>query len=339
VARTLVSQRPSRTGRASRAALIGALVAGWALSGVPSVSAAVSVNLDQWATKPREWQNGNLNGNNAAYPEGGVVPFRLAIEGLSPGSHSITISYDFTANGHKAYDFLATWNASAVPGLCAAGGGAVSSMCPSLGTRSVRAFPSDPFVANGLSVAGAEASSLVTRNLTLYGGTITGISGPTHAGSVDASSTATFRVTFTSRGSAVLMAWGGHLANSLYWDKAAGGAFDGAAEVSGAPWHMRTLQLDGSGNRNQDRSIQSSAVYRVTAPLPPTAAPTPNAPTGTGTNTSGGRNPRLTLPASSTALAPAEGSTGGWLGSLLLALIAGSCTVASTVRPRRAPRR
>jgi hypothetical protein len=325
--------------------LLSGLVAIWAFSaGAPAVSAAVNVNLDQWSTKPGAWQNGNLNGNNAAYPEGGVVPFRLAIEGLAAGAHSITISYDFTANGHKAYDFLATWNSSVVPGLCAAGGGAVSSMCPSLGPRAVRAFPSDPFVANGLSVAGAQAASSVTRNLTIYGGTITGITGPIHAGSVDASSTATFHVNFTSRGPAVLMAWGGHLAKSSYWDQSAGGALDGAAEVSGAPWHMRTLQLDGSGNRNQDRSIQSSAVYRIAEPAPPTAAPNPptaapNPPGGTGTNTTGGRNPRLTLPASATVPAKSDGSSGGWLGSLLLALIAGSCTVAVAVRPRRMPRR
>jgi hypothetical protein len=337
------SRAPGTNRRIRRAvAVIAVPFMFWALSGgAQVVSAGVGVNLDQWATKPGEWQNGNLNGNNSAYPEGGVVPFRLAIEGLSAGSHSITISYDFTANGHKAYDFLATWNSSAVPGLCAAGGGAVSSMCPSLGPRAVRAFPSDPFVANGLRVSGAEASSRVTRNLTIYGGTITGISGPTHAGSVDAGSTATFRVSFTSRGSAVLMVWGGHLANSAYWDRSAGGPLDGAAEVSGAPWHMRTLQLDGSGNRNQDRSIQSSAVYRIAAPAPPTAAPTPNAPTGTnppsgtGTNTAGGRNPSLTLPASSTAPVNGNGSTGGWLGSLLLALLAGSCTVAVAGRARR----
>ena len=58
----------------------------------------------------KAWQNGNLNGNNSRYPEGGVVPFRLAIEGLKPGTHTIHINYDFTAGGHKAYDFLATWD-------------------------------------------------------------------------------------------------------------------------------------------------------------------------------------------------------------------------------------
>ncbi len=78
----------------------------------------------------------------------------------------------------------------------------------------------------------------------------------------------------------MLLAWGGHLAQSRYWNMAAGGPRDGAGEVSGAPWHMRTLQLDGSGNRNQDRSIQPSAIVgelgpRALAPPTPTPRPTP----------------------------------------------------------------
>lgn len=328
------SPRPARAGRRTMRAIVLMAVpfAVWSLFGGAQLTTAagVSVDLDQWATKPRAWQNGDLNGNNSAYPEGGVVPFRLAIEGLSPGAHSITISYDFTANGHKAYDFLATWNSKALPGLCAPGGGAVSSRCPSLGTPKFRAFPSDPFVANGISVSGAQANSGVTRNLTIYGGTITSITGPVHAGSVDASSTATHVVRFTSTGSAVLMAWGGHLAKSSYWDTSAGGPLDGAAEVSGAPWHMRTLQLDGGGNRNQDRSIQSSAIYRVAEPTPapppapPAAIPNPPAPGGTNTNTSGGRNPRLTLPASTTAAPSRTGSTGPWFIAMFAALLGGT---------------
>ena len=84
--------------------------------------------------------------------------------------------------------------------------------------------------------------------------------------------------TSRSSGSAVLLSWGGHLAQSRYWNLAAGGVRDGAGEVSGAPWHMRTLQLDGSGNKNQDRSIQPSAIVgelgpRALAPAAPAPAP------------------------------------------------------------------
>ena len=86
---------------------------------------------------------------------------------------------------------------------------------------------------------------------------------------------------FKATRSAVLLAWGGHLAQSAYWDRSRGGPSDGAAMVSGAPWHMRTLQLDGSGNKNQDRSIQPSAIVGELPPFalaPPTPAPRNNPP-------------------------------------------------------------
>ena len=253
--------------------------------GAAEVRAAASVNLDQWATKAPEWQNGNLNGNNTRYPEGGIVPFRLAIEGLTAGAHSIRIQYDFTAGGHKAYDFLALYTGWVSPSTCGSGGGGVSSMCPSLPGSKSTAFPSDGFSTDGLSVRDAEAYSGVSRRLTIWGGAIGSITGPVHAGSPSGNSTAEFVVHFTSTGSAVVLAWGGHLAQSRFWNMIAGGPRDGAGEVSGAPWHMRTLQLDGSGNRNQDRSIQPSAIVGelppralAPAPPPPRATPAPRAP-------------------------------------------------------------
>jgi hypothetical protein len=260
-------------------------------------AAGTGVNLDQWATLDVAWQNGNLNGNNSSYPEGGVVPFRLAIEGLAPGSHTLHINYDFTAGGHKAYDFLASWNAWRSPNLCGIGGGGRSSMCPGLPGSSSHAFPADPFVANGLSVTGAEVWAGVSRRLTIWGGTITGITAPAHGGSVNANSTADYLVHFTSTGSAVLLAWGGHLAQSGYWDRASGGARDGASTVSGAPWHMRTLNLDNAGARNQDRSIQRSAIQgelavAVPATPQPTPRPTPpQAPAPTPARPPGSTNP------------------------------------------------
>jgi hypothetical protein len=278
--------------------------------------AATTVNLDQWASLDDAWQNGNLNGNNARYPEGGIVPFRVAFEGLAKGSHVVHINYDFTAGGHKAYDFLATWNVTNANGeICSASGGGISSMCPSLPSPSTYAFPADPYVADGLSVTTAQVYSGAPRKLTLWGGTITSISGPAHAGSPDGNSTADFTVRFTSTGSAVLMAWGGHLAQSAFWNLAIGGVRDGAGEVSGAPWHMRTLQLDGSGNKNQDRSIQPSAIvgelppFALTPPTPAPAAPGPGStpPPAVAAPTSPGGS-RITPPPTTTASAEPRAS-------------------------------
>ncbi len=229
--------------------------------------ASLNVNLDQWANQPGQgWQNGDLNKNNSAYHEGDVVPFRLAVEGLSAGQHTIHLNYDFTAGGNEAYDFLATWNDTESPGLCASGGGAVSSLCPGLPAANTKAFASDPFAPGsptkaGKTVAGAEAFAGVSRNLTLYGGTIDSVTVPSHSGPVGNNSSADIIVTFTTSGSAALFAWGAHIAQSDYWVTTTN-APNGAAAVSGAPWHMRTQNLDGSGNKNQDRSIQPSAIVK-----------------------------------------------------------------------------
>ena len=279
---------------------LAVLVVVWGAS--PARAASTTVNLDQWASTDNAWQNGNLNGNNSRYPEGGIVPFRLALEGLSSGTHSIHLNYDFTAGGHKAYDFLATWDVTHAKGkACAKSGGGISSMCPSLPGASSFAFPSDASTANGLSVRGAEAYSAAPRRLTIWGGTITSIKGPVHAGSPDGNSTADFLVTFRTNGPAVLLAWGGHLAQSAYWDRARGGPADGASQVSGAPWHMRTLQLDATGNKNQDRSIQPSAIVGELPPFalaPPAPAPQPTTPPS-------GGNP----PGGSSGTPPGGGST------------------------------
>ena len=324
---------------------------------VQPARAAATVDLDQWATLDRAWQNGNLNGNNSRYPEGGIVPFRLAVEGLAAGAHQIHINYDFSAGGHKAYDFLATWNATNANGqICSGSGGAISSMCPGLGPTSTFSFPSDRFMANGLRVAGAEIYSAASRHLTMWGGTITSIGGITHAGSVDGNSTADLVVRFTSRGNAVLLAWGGHLAQSSFWDASAGGARDGASQVSGAPWHMRTLQLDGSGNKNQDRSIQPSAIVGelppfalaspTPAPPPPGSgsgsgpAPTLGPPVAPGLIPGATPRPHLTPPPTSTADVEDPGRDGSWFTYVLLALAGlGTVALAASLPARRRPAR
>jgi uncharacterized repeat protein (TIGR01451 family) len=224
-------------------------------------AAGLSVNLDQFANKPGQgWQNGDLNGNNSAYGEGMVVPFRLALEGLSAGQHTIHLNHDFLTGGSEAYDFLATWNVSENPNKCAdPNAGGASSHCPNnLGAADTHGFPADPFspaVSPGLTVNGAIGFAGVSRNLTMYGGTIDSIGAPGHAsGKTD------MLVTFTTTSDWAFFLWGAHIAQSAYWNEFNGGSANGAATISGAPWHMRTQNLDGSGNKNQDRSIQPSAI-------------------------------------------------------------------------------
>jgi uncharacterized repeat protein (TIGR01451 family) len=270
----------------------------------PSFASTVNsgVNLDQWANGTgnplagASWQNGNLNGNNSTYGEGKVVPFRLAIEGLSAAQHFITIQHDFTAGGSKAYDFLTNADATEstiFSSICATGGGAVSSLCGS----NTGAMPGTvPFVdvdyltdtfegPTGKTVSGAigASSAAGTRKMRIYGISSLGqvsLSQMSHLGSFTGNSEAQFLVTFTPDvAGPVLMVWGGHLAESGYWD---GPIPKGASTISGAPWHMRTQNLDNGGASNQDRSIQPSAL--VPPVLSITKAANPVGPVQVGTN-------------------------------------------------------
>lgn len=336
-----------------RSPVVAAVVGLLALSasiGAGSAIAASTVNLDQWASTDLAWQNGNLNGNNSRYPEGGIVPFRLAIEGLSVGGHQIHINYDVTAGGHKAYDFLATWNVTNAAGkICATSGGGISSMCPTMPASSSAPFPNDPYVMDGLSVHGAQVYSAAPRRLTIWGGTIVSIGAPAHSGPTIGNSSGDMVVRFRATGSAVLLAWGGHLGQSAYWNRLNGGPSDGAGMVSGSPWHMRTLQLDGTGNKNQDRSISPSAIVGELPPFalaPPTPTPRPTAPPaapGGGAGGGGGGapgapagNPRITIPPTSTAPSPFVGPPGdGRLAAVLATTALGLLAMIPALRRRR----
>ena len=65
------------------------------------------------------------------------------------------------------------------------------------------------------------------------------------------------RVTFTASSSTVVLAWGGHAGSELDW-----GPNDFVGSSTGSSYHMRLIDVDGSGG-NQDRSIQVGAIFPV----------------------------------------------------------------------------
>ena len=148
---------------------------------------------------------------------------------------------------------------------------------PGLAT-STPTFPGDTTVPDpafpGLSVGGAQTNAAVSRLLSGWGGSITGISPVTYTGPFSGNSSADLTVTFTidpttnqschvTQGDTLcpmLLAWGGHLGKSSYWNVSGGGVADGAATISGSSFHMRTQNLDNGGGAQQDRSMQTTAV-------------------------------------------------------------------------------
>ena len=191
---------------------------------LPSGRATTSTSTSGRA-RDKAWQNGNLNGNNSRYPEGGIVPFRLAIEGLAAGTPHRSTSTTTSRPAATRRTTSSRPGTSPTPRARSArrsGGGDLVDVSVAAGVVELPPSRSDPFKANGLTVArrrgllgGAAAADDLGRHDHL----------DQRARSTPARPTATARPTSSSRsrrrGSAVLLAWGGHLAQSAYWDTAA----------------------------------------------------------------------------------------------------------------------
>jgi hypothetical protein len=226
---------------------------------LPSVFAKVGVNLDQFQNghpppTGANWSNGNINAQNSVYHEGQSVPFRYFVTGVAAGSaHFFTIQMDYKKGGKAAYDYLTSFDRSFAAGLqCSTVSTAVPSDCGS-GTNKEAQFPDpDGSVAGGYlpfdpNVADAQ------RKLTGYNVSALTVLSYNVIGTTDSTINITVQFTAESAGSVGLF-WGGHLARATDWNGV------GASSISGAPFHMRGLNLDNGGATNQDRSVQPGAV-------------------------------------------------------------------------------
>jgi hypothetical protein len=209
-------------------------------------SAPVPCTLDAW-------QNGNLNQNQAHYQEGQSVPYRLKFDELVPGgSNTVTISYDTTKNGKHAIDYLTDYDRTESVGNnpCSGVAGCL------LSSETTFPIPLDPRVANGQNqVPGGDDITQIPGSFSLFGGTITAVSGYTVTGTYAGDSTTFITITFTSDLANPVLAWGGHIATRLDW-----GAANSAINISGSPYHMRLEDINGGGG-NQDRSLSAGAVF------------------------------------------------------------------------------
>ncbi|HEY4227803.1 MAG TPA: hypothetical protein VGM49_05655 [Candidatus Limnocylindrales bacterium] len=256
---------------------VGALLSGMLITGGVVLAANQAANLDQCANDPapspstdgcnssaNQWVNGNLGSSKSLYFEGDSIPYRMTLTNLVTGGtiHRLTIEWDTTKGGKHAIDYLTTFNqtvGNANPCLgvsgCSAGSFAVSP-----------AIPADPQV----TAAGVTPIAGVFR---IYGGAITSLARPTGVGSTTCTAanslgsycysngtgftgdkSAAITINFTASVANPVIAWGGHIATRANW-----GQGNSAGAVSGSPYHMRLIDLDGAGG-NQDRSLSADAV-------------------------------------------------------------------------------
>jgi hypothetical protein len=227
---------------------------------IPTVFAKIGVNLDQFQNgKPvgtgANWANGSINAQNSAYNEGNSVPYRYFVTGVeAASSHFFTIQMEYSKGGKAAFDYPTSFDRSYAAGLrCSPISTSVPADCGQGGDLSAQFPDPDGSVPGGYLSFDPNVPDN-QRLLTAYNVTSLTVGSYVLAGPVG-DQTLSISVQFTANNAgSVGLFWGGHLARATDW-----GGF-GASSISGAPFHMRGINLDDGGKTNQDRSIQPGAV-------------------------------------------------------------------------------
>ncbi|MGI8981137.1 MAG: DUF7507 domain-containing protein, partial [Pirellulaceae bacterium] len=221
--------------------------------------AGPAADLDHYGNVSGEWLDGNLGTNKANYLEGQSVPDRIVMTGLTAGTtYSITPCYDTTKGGKHAFDYLTSYDRSVSPDPLAGVSGVGS-------TPSTFPIPVDANVTNGqngvddapVGPTGGDDITQIPGVFSLYGGTITAVSGYTLSGTYAGDSTTEITVTFTASGTTAVLAWGAHISTRADW-----GQNNSAVSVSGSPYHMALCGASANFGRvgSQDHQLQSTAI-------------------------------------------------------------------------------
>src|SRR5919201_2009705 len=254
---TRAGRRLVAVGTATRALLALAFALAIAVA-APALARAANpaANIDQCrngtVSAPAQcsgsaWVNGNLGETNSHYREADFVPFRATLTNLdtSAASHTLVIQYDTLQGSNHAYDYLGSYNRTE------------TSADPTSGVSGLNAGNCVAVPVDLLNVFANPGSSQTPGCIQIWNGTITGLS----YGVADPTDKRSVIVSFTASDPTVLLAWGGHVASQIDW-----GLGNSASAISGSPYHMRLLTLDGPHLGNQDRSIKAAAIL----PIPPT---------------------------------------------------------------------
>lgn len=201
---------------------------------------------------PPDWVNGNAGASNAHYFEGQSIPYRLKLTSIGIGGHIAVIEWDIRHSSVNAIDYITHYDRIAENVLPCLG---VAGCNP--GTFTTFPIPAPSSV--GSPVAGQPTASFNAlpagqKVMTIYNGTITGLTYLSEGNLGAAQSSTRMQITFNATSPTVVIAWGGHIAAAGDW-----GAGNSAAGISGSPYHTRLISFDGSGG-NQDRSLAAAAV-------------------------------------------------------------------------------
>src|SRR2546430_13059031 len=80
---------------------------------LPLSPTGASANIDQARNgtasapiSPVHFQNGNAGAQNSHYLEGHSIPYRVRLDGLTPGTHTVVIGWDIRHGGKNPLDYI-----------------------------------------------------------------------------------------------------------------------------------------------------------------------------------------------------------------------------------------
>ena len=199
------------------------------------------------------WVTGNAGFQNSHWAEDQFLTYRMLFDNLkiSNGNNNINtvvIAYDIFHSGVHAIDYLGTYNYTE------------KNNNPCVGVTGCNlATPTDTFpvpidnvtVTNNINPNTGLNIVQIPGVFTMWGGDIKSVTYlPYTAGDLERRVEIKFAAFVTNP----VLAWGGHVAWQGDW-----GAGQSAGGISGSPYHMRLIDLNGQGG-NQDRSLSADAV-------------------------------------------------------------------------------
>ena len=209
---------------------------------------------------PADWVNGNAGASNAHYQEGQSIPYRLVMQNLTLGAHTVIIEWDVKHSGANAIDFITHYQRISESVQPCGPANHPEDIVPGCNPASFTTFDIPGPTAVNTTVAGEPGISfnalpVAQRRMTAYNATINSMVYSNPQGDLSLAQASTqIAINFTAANPTVVMAWGGHIARAVDW-----GAGQSASGISGSPYHTRLISLDGSGG-NQDRSLSAAAV-------------------------------------------------------------------------------
>ncbi|MBI2689358.1 MAG: hypothetical protein HYX27_23885 [Acidobacteria bacterium] len=218
-----------------------------------------------------KWINGNLNPNNSGYHEGDATVQRAFLTDVTGGTdvHTITFQYDTTKNGSHAYDFLTDprFSETFATDVCDGASGNGFALCSTTAETASPLIPTDP-------LAGGFDAIHPDRHFMIRNGTITGVEllGVV-AGDYTQTSDTAIRVSFTVNTNTcnnattkqnittcpVLITFGAHVSKLSEWGPPPNNGTT-ASNISGSPYHVALVNIDGSAIGQRDNQMSTNLV-------------------------------------------------------------------------------